>query len=743
MTSEASAAQEIPRTQSLVPLFVGTLFLSATLLFAVQPMFAKMVLPRLGGAPGVWSVAVVFFQAVLLLGYLYAHLLTRYLPLRTAALIHIGVLVLGLLFLPLSLAEGWGRPPEEGHMFWLLALFGISVGLPFFALSANAPLLQAWFARAGQGREPYFLYGASNLGSFIALLGYPFAVEPWLGLGTQTISWSVGYLGLAALVAVTAFATIRGVGDGDVSRGLHDIAISWGQRLSWIAFAFVPSALLVAVTAHISTDIAAAPFLWVAPLAIFLLTFVLVFRDRPLIPPSVFTLLLPPALVFVAATLFVPNLFSLPLTLALHLAAYFIAAMVAHHRLYAARPAPAGLTEFYLWMSFGGVLGGAFAGLAAPALFNSIAEYPLLLLAALALLIVPAKTRRIPLIVAALIVGAALIVVGLHVSSGMPVPLYVQQEWIVVLAVLGALTILACFLPVVGVALFAALLLVGLNLTPGPVDLLASRSFFGVHRIADTLTGHRMLYHGTTLHGAQRLQQGPPGAYVRPRPLTYYAESGPLGEVARALRNNGWRLSPVALVGLGAGAMACHREDGETWEFYEIDTEVVRISRDPRYFSFLSACAPEAPITIGDARVTLEDATRRYELIVVDAFSSDAIPVHLMTREAIELYMSRMQGHGVVALHVSNRHLDLLPVVAAIARDLGLVAWYKHHRPTPDEARDYIASSVVAVLAHRDEDLGSLPADDWQRLEAQPGVTAWTDDYSNIIGAMMRRWRQP
>lgn len=742
MTAETTLPREHTRSQSIAPLFIATLFLSATLLFAVQPMFAKMVLPRLGGAPGVWSVAIVFFQAVLLLGYLYAHLVTRFFSLRTGAIVQIVVLAFGLLFLPLALSQSWGQPPEEGHIVWLLGLFGVSVGIPFFALSANAPLLQAWFARSGGGRDPYFLYGASNLGSFIALIGYPLVVEPWLRLGTQSIMWSVGYLALAIMVAITALVAVRRMDMATVRESAR-ARVTMRERLSWIVFAFVPSALLVAVTAHISTDIAAAPFLWVVPLSIFLLSFVLVFRERTLIGPEWFAALLPAALVFAAVTLFVPNLLRMPSMLVLHLATYFIAVMVAHGRLYAARPAPSALTEFYLWMSFGGVLGGAFAGLLAPQIFTTILEYPLLLAAALALLIVPAKTPKAAYVAAAVILVLALGLAGLQQASGTSVPYTLQRNWTIAIIVIGTLVLFAWRMPVVATALFAALLVVGTALKPSSTDIVQTRSFFGVHRIADVNNAeHRVLYHGTTIHGAQRLRNGRLPIDERPDPLTYYDVTGPLAEVTRALRNNGWRLSPVALVGLGAGAMSCHREEGETWEFFEIDREVVRLARDPRYFSFVSSCNPDAPITIGDARVTLQNATRRYELIVVDAFSSDAIPIHLLTREAVQLYFDRMQDHGVVALHVSNRHLDLLPVVAAIAQDLGLVAWWKHDRPTLFEARDFVASSVVAVLARKDEDLGSIPADGWDRLEPEAGVAAWTDDYSNILGAMIRRMQQ-
>ncbi len=742
MSAETADPTRVPAAaRSLLPLTIAALFLSAALLFAVQPMFAKMVLPRLGGAPGVWSVAMVFFQAMLLAGYAYAHLLVRHLSPRAGAMVHLAVLVTGLVFLPLGLAEGWGRPPDEGQIFWLLGLFAVSVGAPFFAIAANAPLLQAWYSRSGASgaQDPYFLYGASNLGSFIALLGYPILIEPQLRLGMQAWVWSGGYLVLGCLVALLALRSARGEAARAGAPSSPPPAVS--QCLGWIAFAFVPSALLVAVTAHITTDIAAAPFLWVIPLALYLLTFVLVFREKQVPRPLWFATLLPILVAVVLLNLIMVLPLSMPMTLGLHLATFFVAAMAAHARLYAARPAADRLTAFYLFMSLGGVLGGAFAGLAAPYVFSSIVEYPFLLVASVAVLIAREPTLRIQLLAGLLIIAAAVALVAAAQATGYTVPpgRSAARDW--ALVAIACVAIVTVGLPVVSAAVLAFLILVGPAFEKGSRDGLVTRSFFGVHRVRDVSPNtRRLLLHGTTVHGAQRLEKGKL-AGGPPEPLTYYHPGSPMAEALRILRDtNGWRLSPVGIVGLGAGSLACYREVGERFEFFEIDRKVVEIARDPRLFTFLSECAPDAPIRLGDARLTLADAPPGYEVLMIDAFSSDAIPVHLLTREAVELYFQKLQPHGVVLLHISNRHLDLEPVVAAIAHDLGLVAWLKQESLTPDGLAKGHSGSTVIVLARRDADLGSLPADGWTQVSGDSAVAAWTDDYSNILGLLLKKY---
>jgi hypothetical protein len=742
--AEASTA-ESARGRGALFVFGGALFLSATLLFAVQPMFAKMVLPRLGGAPGVWSVALVFFQGVLLAGYAYAHLLIRFAGARAGVLIHIVVLALGAVFLPLALASGWGHPPASGQMFWLLGLFGISVGMPFFALSANAPLLQAWFARTGEegSRDPYFLYGASNLGSFIALIGYPLVMEPWLRLGTQSLLWSVGYATAGLLIAALGmWSSGRSATLPQVSV-LADVPITMARRLQWILLAFIPSALLVAVTAHISTDIAAAPFLWVVPLALFLLTFVVVFRDRPLVPAR-FLAVAMPVLVAIVACDWQARFLPMEWTLALHLVTFFVVALTAHTKLYAARPPASRLTEFYLCMSFGGVLGGAFTGLAAPYIFPTILEYPLLLVMAFGLFVSPKKIGRKQLRVALAIAVLALVAAQFAWSFDISIPVDYSTRWdIVVFLVIGFALAIVWFAPLVSVAVFATALLVGGLLSSHPDQVLLTRSFFGVHKAVDFRDGSfRLLYNGTTLHGAIGLDKGQPGSGW-PEPLTYYYLGGPMAEAIRSVRdaNDGFKLSPVGIVGLGAGSLSCYREEGEDWRFYEIDADIVRIAKDSGLFRFIPACAPNSKILLGDARITLQDDDTKHELLLIDAFSSDAIPIHLLTREAVELYFDRLTPRGVLVLHISNRHLDLLPVVGAIADDLGLVGWWKQDVLTDEETLNMAARSLVVVLARNEEAFGALPSLDlWEKLQPTQ-VAAWTDDYSDILGALIRRWR--
>ncbi|WP_367273930.1 spermidine synthase [Bosea sp. (in: a-proteobacteria)] len=630
---DASAARTVDRLQArrmaaTLPVYVATIFVSAFLLFGIQPMFAKMVLPKLGGSPGVWSVAMVFFQAVLLAGYGYAHLLVSRFALRRAALIHLGLMIAVLaISLPIHIAAGFERPPQEGEVLWLIGLFTASVGLPFFAVAANGPLLQAWFARTGHSHaaDPYFLYAASNAGSFLALIAYPFLVEPLLPLALQASGWAWGFALLLAGIAGCAGLAI-GAGRADAAAPVEAAPaapVTNAQRFGWVALAFVPSGLLVAVTAHISTDVAAVPLLWVMPLALFLLTFVIVFQRRPILPHR-WMLHLQIALMF-ALLLAVAAKFRIGwgYSLALHLGLFFVTAMVAHGELVKRRPDASRLTEFYLWMSFGGVLGGLFCGLLAPMLFNTVIEYPMLMVAGL--LCRPG--------IGAIGERLRVLKLGLIATAGCMMAFLLANDW-------------------------------------RRTD--SVRSFFGIHRILEAEDGRfRSLAHGTTVHGVQRLRNDDGSPVTgRPEPLSYYFTGGGIADGIEALRRaRGGVLGKVASVGVGTGSLACQTRPGEHWTFYEIDTRVVSIATDPAQFSFISQCAPDAPFVIGDARLTLADAAAgSLDLIVVDAFSSDAIPVHLLTREAMGLYLSRLAPGGALLFHISNRNMDLAPVVAATAR---------------------------------------------------------------------------
>lgn len=741
----ARASREVASVQgsrAVLTLFTAALFLSALLLFGVQPMFTKMVLPVLGGTPAVWSVAMVFFQALLLAGYLYAHCMTRLFSIRTAGAVHLALMGCALLAMPVAVAAGWGAPPASGEAFWLLGLFGASVGLPFFALAGNGPLLQAWFARSNhaQAKDPYFLYAGSNIGSFAALIAYPLVIEPFLSLREQSAWWMIGFGVLAAVIAICALVTVQNHGR---LRGLlaHQTAesttsVTWRDRLAWVGLSFVPSGLLVAVTAHISTDIAAAPLLWVAPLALFLLTFVLAFRDPALIDIAG----LRRVQVWGTAVAILSSVsVSLSVGLALHLGLFFLNALLCHAALYRRRPPASRLTDFYLCMSLGGVLGGVFCGLLAPRLFSTVLEYPILLIAAL--LCHPSSTgiagrvwikdggRMSLACAAALLVGAF--------ATMLVWPALVAM---ILLVAFGVVTAAVWRAPqrVAPAAIAAALSAMMLHTDPTQESF---RSFFGVHKVGQTEDGRFVtLAHGTTLHGAMRVKNddGTPTT-GRPELTSYYVQEGAIGSAIAYLREaQGGMLPSVAAIGLGTGTLSCQIAPNEAWTFFEIDPVVLRLATDPKYFRFLRDCGGgNVPIVLGDARLTLADQPGGKALIVVDAFSSDAIPSHLLTKEAIGLYLSKLTSDGALLFHISNRHLDVRYIVARAAAEHGLVT-YVRTKGLDGPLGPARAGSIVAMVAREPADLGRLAADAaWQRVEPDMRRRPWTDDFSNIVQAIM------
>ena len=724
-------------------LYAVTLFVSALLLFSIQPMFAKMVLPKLGGAPAVWSVAMVFFQTALLGGYAYAHVLNRLLLPRHAAMLHLLLIGITAMALPIAIAAGWGAPPLDGTALWLFGLFAASIGLPFFALSASAPLLQSWFAASGhrQASNPYVLYAASNLGSFAALFAYPVVIEPFLTLKTQTSVWSVGFAVLAVLLSVVGLFASRAIPAVAQVKPQDDVRASAAERLRWIGLAAVPSGLVIAVTAYVSTDIAAAPFLWVVPLAIYLLTFVAVFRDRPWIAHANVVRFVPFAVAPLAVSLIGGEKVFWVTTIALNLVAFALLTLMCHGELYARRPSPRRLTEFYLCTSFGGVIGGAFAGLVAPQIFNGNYEYPILI--ALALLCTPGTfaggVRKALADAWPWLLLSAMAVLVWYITRFQPSGM-LELPFQALLALMAAAMLFQRQRPM----RFFGLVILSFAVTafwrPGIAPIETARSFFGVHKVAEVAGGKvRVLYHGTTFHGAQRLRNEDGTPVSGPLlPQTYYYSGGPFAEAIGAARAAHGGLDRVAVIGLGTGTLACHRKAREQWTFFEIDPEVIRIARDPHRFEFLSRCAPDTPVVAGDARLTLEASPDRYDLIVLDAFSSDTIPVHLLTREAFAGYLSKLSPHGVILAHISNRHLDLAPVIANIAESQQLVAFLREDDSAGDFMTTFKANARLAVLAHAPADTGSV-AGDWTPLRPDRSSALWTDDYSNILGIMLRK----
>ena len=732
----------------LLVIFTATLFLSALLLFAVQPVFARMVLPVLGGSPAVWSVAMCFFQAALLGGYAYAHCLNKYVRTPVGVIIHLTVLILAMLTLPIGIASGWTHPPQEGLHLWVLALFAASIGLPFFALAGNAPLLQAWFARTGHKHagDPYFLYGASNIGSLLALLSYPILIEPVTSLIQQGEGWSFGFRLLAVFVGLCGLAMLvsrvpketpadKTAAEAGAPKGA---AIAWSQKFAWMGLAFVPSGLLVAVTSHITTDVAAAPFLWVLPLALFLLTFVITFQRHPVLPHKVMLAIQPVAIGALLLSMQFPLSKYWGLFLVVHLAAFFINAMVCHGELVRRRPAAQDLTGFYLWMSLGGALGGLFAGLLAPQIFSTVIEYPVMILLALFVRpgFLPFKART-ALRDAVVILGLLLAATGLKVFAGIEIVEEMPTLYILTFTFFAVAIILARPHAFRLAALVAVTIVAGNILKPERSKGDSYRSFFGVNRVVESSNGKfRLLTHGTTIHGAQALNPAKDGP---PEPLTYYHRAGPFGDVFRAARSN-QATNKVAVVGLGTGSLACYARAGENWRFYEIDALVVQLASDSAQFNFLSDCAPNAPVIIGDARLTLRDEpSASFDLLVVDAFSSDSIPVHLLTREALEVYFAKMKPSAILALHISNRNMDLRPVLAAAAREMGLTALVRHGGKEGDFKTTHKTAAIVVALSWSEANLQALrDTEGWKPLQ-DAGWRAWTDDYSNILSAILAK----
>jgi len=775
-----------PDLTAVLLLYAFTLFVSATLLFVMQPMVGKMILPLLGGTPAVWSTCMVFFQAALLGGYAYAHASTARLRLSRQVLLHLVVLALPFVVLPLAVNPRLLRGGEANPVLDVLTLLSLSVGLPFLVVSASAPLLQRWFTHTGHpaARDPYFLYAASNLGSMLALLGYPTLVEPRLHLQgsswlTQTALWSIGYAGLAGLTLLCALtvwlkpATAAPASDPaspDTPAvearppASMDDRPTWARRLAWIALAFVPSSLLLGVTTYITTDLAAVPLLWVLPLAIYLLTFILAFGRWPfwlhrIVESAALPLVLLVIFLMVSA---LPE--RIWVTVLWHFFLLFVIALACHGALALDRPAARDLTEFYLLISVGGVLGGLFNALVAPLVFRSLIEYPLVMVLACVLL----RARRASgwglgrgavrgLALVALVAALALILYSESATLRIDFAFLARVlQWsservgawldpvertLNKLLIYGPPLALAWFLrrrPLhLGLALAAVLLVSGFVDARNSDQIRQSRSFFGVLRISRDRDekGYTELRHGTTLHGRQSLEPS-----RRAEPLSYYQRKGPIGQLFAELDRRPGSVH-MAVIGLGTGTLAAYARPADRVTFYEIDRLVRSVAFDPAYFTYAVDARDRGAtvrLELGDARIRLEAVkrerpTERYDVVLVDAFSSDAIPVHLLTREALRLYFDLLGPRGILALHISNRYLRLEPVVANLAADGGYAALLQHG--DTGDVRGGVEASW-AILARRPADFGEMASDShWTeaRLEPEPRVGVWTDDFHNLV----------
>lgn len=738
----------------MLPLYAFAIFTSAALLFVLEPLFARLVLPVLGGSPAVWNTSLAFYQATLLAGYLYAHL-TRHLPVRAQVALHAIVLIAAAAVLPVRLPAGAPAPGQE-PVVWLLGALMLGIGLPFFAVSATSPLLQRWFSRSGHVRahDPYFLYAASNAGSLIGLLSYPFLLEPRWRLAEQSLGWSVGFVLLLVVVVASGALALRRsraaevvqpvpVGAAPLASEAAGLAVTWPRIVRWVLLAAVPSSLLIGVTTYLQTDLSPMPLLWVAPLALYLATFILAFGRPDLAPPRVLARILPyavlPMAVLLGRSVFQTGLGPSGLFIALHLVVFTVVALLCHVQLAEDRPAARHLTSFYLWVALGGALGGSFNALVAPLVFETILEYPIALVAACLLapqLFRGAETSRTRLLDLALPLAVGLAVAAFAVAARERL---ISGE-VAVALVLGIPAVVVFSFsrrPLrFGLGVAALLLASGSLYSEVGSTVSVDRTFFGVHRVVDdTETGRRYLFHGSTLHGVQR--SDPSRAL---EPTAYYHPSGPYAQAFEELRavSRGGVVGPqggprrVAVVGLGSGGMACLGTSEELWDFYEIDPAVERIARTD--FTFLEDCEPETSVTIGDGRLQLAASRVTYDVIALDAFSSDAIPVHLLTRDAVVGYLGRLHPNGALLFHITNRHLDLEPVLAALARDLGLVALTREdYALTPSEIADGKAPSQLVVMSRTREGVAPLAAQRWGPLVPRADVGVWTDDFSSIV----------
>jgi len=661
-------------------LYAGTIFLSSFLLFLVQPLIARLILPWFGGSAAVWTTCMLFFQALLLAGYAYAHLLQKYASRRLEPLIHTALLVAALATLPIAPNEAWKPAGTEEPVTWILLLLGAAVGLPYFLLAANSPLLQAWFARARPGENPYRLFAVSNLGSLVALLGYPFLLEPNLGGAGQVGLWSWLFAVFAVLCAAVAWLTPKAAPAVEQT--------SAGEERSpwflWLALSATGSVLLLAVTNHLTQNVAAVPLLWLVPLTIYLATFIITFEGEGWYRPQwLWPLLLVWLCVMGWLLVETDYQFDLPVQVGVFLPGLFLGCLFCHGELYRLRPAPRRLTAFYLAVSAGGALGGLLVAVVAPLAFSGYYE-----------------------------LGIGLVVLGTLAALRFA-SINFAARWLSLAVLLG----------IAGCAAYD-----GFRYQKNVI--VATRSFYGVLRVKEfgrfgEESHLRRLVHGAIMHGEQYMHDK-----FRAQVTTYYHEDSGIGAAIQSL---GAAPARVGVIGLGTGTIAAYGRAGDLYRFYDIDSRVIQVALHE--FTYLRDSAARIELALGDARLTLErEPPRRFDVLAVDAFSSDAIPVHLITREALGTYLQHVKPGGIVAFHVSNRFLDLIPVVARLAREHGAHAVLV--RDDDDEEEYSRKSRSDWVLVSRDPAAlkreaivkrGAVPAED------RADLRTWTDDYSNLI----------
>ncbi|TWT38414.1 fused MFS/spermidine synthase [Blastopirellula retiformator] len=685
------------RRQLLRCCFAAAVFVSALLLFQIQPIVSKSILPWFGGSPAVWTTAMLFFQVVLFLGYLYAHLTTRYLPLLWQGALHLLLVVAAAFLAPVLADISWKPAPEDAPALRILLLLTATIGLPYFLLAANGPLLQAWFGRRFPGVTPYRLYALSNIGSLLALLSYPFVIEPNFAVSTQAAQWSIGFGLFAALLAVVvwqlrAVPATEAFCDTETASPEKPPTITWRTRAKWLLLPAWASFGLLAVTNHVCQDMAVVPLLWVAPLSLYLLTFILAFDGEGWYRRETVAWLTLVSLAGVALVDWTNGSLGLTTAIGVYFASLFFACFACHGELVRLKPLPARLTEFYLTISAGGALGGVLVSLVCPMALTDYFESPIFILGSF-------------LIAGGILFSATSL--PTTVGQTAPPPLPKRLAWAIPLLLLVVYGELRNF---------------------GSDYLVSRRNFYGVLHIDDqTADGQRrrMMFHGRIVHGFQFLDDK-----RRTEPTSYYAPETGVGIVLQQLEQQ-QRPLRVGVVGLGAGTLAAYGKPGDTFRMYEINPEVVELAED--YFSYLKDSAADIQIVLGDGRLSLEaESDQKFDLLVLDAFSGDAIPTHLLTREAFDIYRQRLAPGGAIAVHISNMHVDLRPVVEGLADDCDLQSLYFF--AAPDVAQQ--KTGAHWVIATNNE---TLLANDLLRRAAttEPSQLVvdrlWTDDYSNLL----------
>ncbi len=739
----------IVRTYPYRTIYTLCVLVSAFLLFQIQPIMAKLILPWLGGSPAVWQTVMLFFQLLLLGGYLYVHLTHKYMSLRAQTITHLIVLLAALFFLPITLHTDLGFAGTDRPITWLLLALLYSVSLPFFVLSASAPLLQRWFAELPDpsAHNPYFLYSASNLGSLLALLGYPFIIEPLLGVSNQLLAWTGLFLIFASLMFLCV-RMVRKHGTGHITIPQLETLTATppptlSRRLHWLLLAFIPSSLMLGVTTYLTTDIAAVPLLWVIPLALYLFSFVLCFANGM---PGVrwATLAFPAILIIVIYMTRIQAQESPLILLLIHLSIFFVVCMGCHGQLASKKPSVTHLTEYFVWMSLGGALGGMFNALIAPAIFTNEIEYFCVMLIAIFFLIPIPRTLKYKtlLIDIALPVVIFISITGMLVNPDtLPLPDAVRHFiaqpikspvlqniffLIVFTLAAGATYRFARALPIGFFLCCATMLFISPIKEEADYRLLfQTRNFYGISSVMYRKDDNVNIYrHGTTLHGLQSQDKD-----LKLTVTSYYA---PLNQLIAAIPQS-LRSMPMAITGLGAGTLTCLATPGQELDLYEIDRAVVQIATDPALFTYMRDCPGVKNIIVGDARIKLQEADNaRYGLMLMDAYTSDSLPVHLMTKEALALYLQKLRPEGIIAFHISNRNLDLKPILANLAVDADLIAYEKMLKPK--EVNRLYKRSQWVIMTRAPEHFGDLNPDKngWKRLEKND-MRLWTDDFSNIV----------